>query len=371
MMECPSCGNQEYPVLCPAVIVGITNGDKIILSKYEGRRFKRYALIAGFAEIGETIEETVHREVMEEVGLKVKNLRYYKSQPWSFSGTLLFGFFCDVDGDDTLTVDHEELSMAQWIERDKIPDARVVMLAHLYGTPAKMDEIIEVCRKHNAVIIEDAAEALSASYKDKACGTFGKYNVFSFNGNKIITTSGGGMLITETEDERNKALFWATQSRENEVWYQHEEIGYNYRMSNVVAGIGRGQLKHLEEHRNLKREIYEHYKEGLKDLPVKMNPYLEETTPNFWLSCILIDEDCKVKPMDILHRLNKANIESRPLWKPMHMQPVFKGHDFVTVEERAVNEDLFARGLCLPSDIKMTKEEQDSVIDIIKECFEG
>ena len=268
---------------------------------------------------------------------------------------------------DTWNMDPKALELAF----QKYPDARVVMLAHLYGTPAKMDEIIEVCRKHNAVIIEDAAEALSASYKDKACGTFGKYNVFSFNGNKIITTSGGGMLITETEDERNKALFWATQSRENEVWYQHEEIGYNYRMSNVVAGIGRGQLKHLEEHRNLKREIYEHYKEGLKDLPVKMNPYLEETTPNFWLSCILIDEDCKVKPMDILHRLNKANIESRPLWKPMHMQPVFKGHDFVTVEERAVNEDLFARGLCLPSDIKMTKEEQDSVIDIIKECFEG
>ena len=268
---------------------------------------------------------------------------------------------------DTWNMDPKALELAF----QKYPDARVVMLAHLYGTPAKMDEIIEVCRKHNAVIIEDAAEALSASYKDKACGTFGKYNVFSFNGNKIITTSGGGMLITETEDERNKALFWATQSRENEVWYQHEEIGYNYRMSNVVAGIGRGQLKHLEDHRNLKREIYERYKEGLKDLPVKMNPYLKETTPNFWLSCILIDEDCKVKPMDILHRLNTANIESRPLWKPMHMQPVFKGHDFVTVEERAVNEDLFARGLCLPSDIKMTKEEQDSVIDIIKECFEG
>lgn len=268
---------------------------------------------------------------------------------------------------DTWNMDPKALELAF----QKYPDARVVMLAHLYGTPAKMDEIIEVCRKHNAVIIEDAAEALSASYKDKACGTFGKYNVFSFNGNKIITTSGGGMLITETEDERNKALFWATQSRENEVWYQHEEIGYNYRMSNVVAGIGRGQLKHLEEHRNLKREIYERYKEGLKDLPVKMNPYLKETTPNFWLSCILIDEDCKVKPMDILHRLNTANIESRPLWKPMHMQPVFKGHDFVTVEKRAVNEDLFARGLCLPSDIKMTKEEQDSVIDIIKECFEG
>lgn len=268
---------------------------------------------------------------------------------------------------DTWNMDPKALELAF----QKYPDARVVMLAHLYGTPAKMDEIIEICRKHNAVIIEDAAEALSASYKDKACGTFGKYNVFSFNGNKIITTSGGGMLITETEDERNKALFWATQSRENEVWYQHEEIGYNYRMSNVVAGIGRGQLKHLEDHRNLKREIYERYKEGLKDLPVKMNPYLKETTPNFWLSCILIDEDCKVKPMDILHRLNTANIESRPLWKPMHMQPVFKGHDFVTVEERAVNEDLFARGLCLPSDIKMTKEEQDSVIDIIKECFEG
>lgn len=253
----------------------------------------------------------------------------------------------------------------------KYPDAKVVMLAHLYGTPAKMDEIIDVCKKHNAIIIEDAAEALAARYKDRQCGTFGKYNVFSFNGNKIITTSGGGMLITQTKEERNKALFWATQARENEIWYQHNEIGYNYRMSNVVAGIGRGQLKHLEEHRKLKKEIYDRYKEGLKDLPVTMNPYLEGTGPNFWLSCILIDEDCKVKPMYVLHRLNEANIESRPLWKPMHMQPVFGGYDFVTAESKAVNEDLFARGLCLPSDIKMTKEEQEFVIDIIKECFEG
>lgn len=253
----------------------------------------------------------------------------------------------------------------------KYPNAKVVVLAHLYGTPAKMDEIIEICKKHNAILIEDAAEALSAKYKGRACGTFGKYNIFSFNGNKIITTSGGGMLITETEEERRKALFWSTQSRENEIWYEHKEIGYNYRMSNVVAGIGRGQLKYLEEHRKLKKEIYDRYKEELKGLPLQMNPYAEDTEPNFWLSCILIDEECKVSPMDILYRLNETNVESRPLWKPMHMQPVFEGHDFITADGKAVNEDLFARGLCLPSDIKMTKEEQDFIIDIIKECFEG
>lgn len=254
---------------------------------------------------------------------------------------------------------------------EKYPDAKVVMLVHLYGTPAKMDEIMSICKKHNAILIEDAAEALSAKYKDRYCGTFGKYNVFSFNGNKIITTSGGGMLITDNEEERKKALFWSTQSRENEIWYEHKEIGYNYRMSNVVAGIGRGQLKHLEEHRELKKSIYNRYKEGLKGLPLQMNPYMEDTEPNFWLSCILIDEECQVSPMNILQRLNEANVESRPLWKPMHMQPVFEGYDFVTAEGKAVNEDLFARGLCLPSDIKMTKEEQDFIIDIIKECFEG
>lgn len=252
---------------------------------------------------------------------------------------------------------------------EKYPDTKAVVLVHLYGVPAKVDEIKEVCDRHDAVLIEDAAEALSATYKGKQCGTFGKYNILSFNGNKIITTSGGGMLITDTEEARKKALFWATQSRENASWYQHEEIGYNYRMSNVVAGIGRGQLIHLEEHRVAKEKIYRRYEEGLKGLPVTMNPYMDDMHPNFWLSCMLIDRDCEVTFMDVLNKLNGGNIESRPIWKPMHMQPVFKENDFMYIEATPVNEDIFARGLCLPSDIKMTEEEQDRVIDIIKECF--
>lgn len=252
---------------------------------------------------------------------------------------------------------------------EKYPDTRVVALAHLYGSPAKMDEILEICQKHNAVLVEDAAEALSATYKGRQCGTFGKYNVISFNGNKIITSSGGGMLITDDKTARDKALFWATQAREQAPWYQHEEIGYNYRMSNVVAGIGRGQLIHLEEHREVKEKIYWRYKEGFKDLPVKMNPYLEDTRPNFWLSCMLIDEGCSVDPMDIINKLEEANVESRPIWKPMHMQPVFKDNDFISVSETSVGEQIFKRGLCLPSDIKMTAEEQQKVIDIIKSMF--
>lgn len=251
----------------------------------------------------------------------------------------------------------------------KYPEARVVMLAHLYGTPAKMDEITAICKKYNAILIEDAAEALSATYKGRQCGTFGDYSVVSFNGNKIITTSGGGMLITKDKESRDKAFFWATQAREPAPWYQHEEIGYNYRMSNVVAGIGRGQLMHLEEHKAGKKRVYNMYKEAFKDLPLTLNPYTEDSDPNFWLSCILLDKDVKITPMDILNRLNEENIESRPLWKPMHMQPVFKGNDFITAEDEAVDEDLFNRGLCLPSDIKMTAEEQQVVIDVIKTMF--
>lgn len=253
---------------------------------------------------------------------------------------------------------------------EKYPEAKVVMLAHLYGTPSKMKEIMEICEKHDAILIEDAAEALSATYQGQQCGTFGKYNVLSFNGNKIITTSGGGMLLADTKEARDKALFWSTQAREHELWYEHKEIGYNYRMSNVVAGIGRGQLLHLEEHRQLKEAIYLRYKEGLKDLPISMNAYLPDTKPNFWLSCLLIDEGCSVKALDILRRLHEENIESRPFWKPMHMQPVFAECDFITVEDKPVNEGLFERGLCLPSDIKMTVEEQERIIKIIKKCFE-
>lgn len=248
----------------------------------------------------------------------------------------------------------------------KYPNAKVVMLVQLYGTPAKMDEIIEICKKHNAILIEDAAEAFSATYNGKPCGTFGKYSVLSFNGNKIITTSGGGMLVTDNIQDRDKAFFWATQSREPFPWYEHKEIGYNYRMSNVVAGIGRGQLLHLDEHKVKKHEIYERYKKGFEGLPLTMNPYLECSDPNFWLSCILLDSDVKITPIEIMERLNKENIESRPLWKPMHMQEVFKYNDFVTANELAVNEDLFRRGLCLPSDIKMADEEQEKVIRLVK-----
>lgn len=251
----------------------------------------------------------------------------------------------------------------------KYPQAKVVMLAHLYGTPAKMDEIIEICKKHDAILIEDAAEALSATYKGRQCGTFGKYNALSFNGNKIITTSGGGMLITEDKPSRDKAFFWATQSKEPFPWYEHKEIGYNYRMSNVVAGIGRGQLLHLDEHRQKKEAIYMRYQEAFRGLPLTMNPYLKETVPNFWLSCILLDKEAGITPIDIMEKLNTENIETRPLWKPMHMQEVFKDNDFITAGKEPVDEDLFKRGLCLPSDIKTTEDDQNRVIDAIKKLF--
>ena len=252
---------------------------------------------------------------------------------------------------------------------EKYPDTKIVMLAHLYGTPAKMDEIEEICARHGAILIEDAAEALSATYKGRQCGTFGKFGVVSFNGNKIITTSGGGMLITDDMEERAHAFKLATQAREPAPWYQHEEIGYNYRMSNIVAGIGRGQLKFLEEHRARKTAIYKRYKAGFEGLPITMNPYTSDMTPNFWLSCMLIDEDCKVDPMIVMQKLAEKNIEARPIWKPMHMQPVFKDCDFISASESPVNEYIFSKGLCLPSDIKMTEEEQNYVIDAIKECF--
>ena len=268
--------------------------------------------------------------------------------------------------------EHETWNMdPQALEKafEKYPDARVVMLAHLYGTPSKMDEILRICKKYNAVLIEDAAEALCAKYREQKCGTFGKYNALSFNGNKIITTSGGGMLICNDTASRDKAFFWATQARESAPWYQHKEIGYNYRMSNVVAGIGRGQLLHLDEHRELKEKIYARYKSALSGLPITMNPYLDYTTPNFWLSCILINEKSGVDPMHVMDVLAKNNIEARPIWKPMHMQPVFEKNDFITAADAPVNEYIFKHGLCLPSDIKMTEDEQDYVISIIKSCF--
>lgn len=252
---------------------------------------------------------------------------------------------------------------------ERYPACKCVIVTNLYGVPAKLDEIRTICDAHGAILIEDAAESLSATYKGKQTGTFGKYGVFSFNGNKIITTSGGGMLVSDDEESIKKARFWATQARDPAPWYQHSEIGYNYRMSNIVAGIGRGQLLHLEEHRKLKEEIYYRYKEGFIGLPVKMNPYLECSRPNFWLSCILIDKGVHVTPEQIRLKLEKENIEARPIWKPMHLQPVFWGYDYITVEHTSISQDIFERGLCLPSDIKMTVEEQNEVMNIIESCF--
>lgn len=265
---------------------------------------------------------------------------------------------------DTWNMDPKALELAF----AKYPTCKCVICANLYGTPAKLDEIRAVCDAHGAILIEDAAESLSATYRGKQSGTFGHYNAISFNGNKIITTSGGGMLLSDDGDAIAKARFWATQSREPFPWYEHKEIGYNYRMSNVVAGIGRGQMLHLEGHRKMKTAIYYRYREAFAGLPVTMNPYLADSVPNFWLSCLTIDPGCSVAPEQIRLALEEKNIESRPIWKPMHMQPVFADHDFITAGDN-VGEDIFARGLCLPSDIKMTEEEQELVVSIIRRLF--
>ncbi len=268
------------------------------------------------------------------------------------------------------------------------PDTKVVMVANLYGTPAKLDEICAIAHQHGAVVIEDAAESLGATYQGRQTGTFGTYNAISFNGNKIITGSSGGMLLTNDPDAAGKARKWSTQSRDDAPWYQHTEVGYNYRMSNVIAGVVRGQLPHLAEHVARKKEIYQRYQAGFKDLPVTMNPYLaDRMEPNFWLSCILVDEaamcpqtrtDCdatyvsepgKSCPTEILETLAQYNAESRPIWKPMHAQPFYRDCPFVTLNGRDVGMDIFARGLCLPSDIKMTADEQDAVIEIVSSCF--
>lgn len=289
------------------------------------------------------------------------------------------------------------------------PEVRVVVVAHLYGTPGKIDEIKNICERHDAIIIEDAAESLGATYKGIQTGTFGTYNAISFNGNKIITGSSGGMLLTDDEEAANKVRKWSTQSRENAPWYQHEELGYNYRMSNVIAGVVRGQFPYLEEHIAQKKAIYERYKDGLKDLPVNMNPYNEvNTEPNFWLSSMIINSDAMCKqvrgeqealyvsetgkscPTEILEELAKYNAEGRPIWKPMHMQPIYRMNEFVTREGNGrgktnayiaggmsgqdgkpldVGMDIFHRGLCLPSDNKMTEAQQDIVIEIIRQCF--
>ena len=283
------------------------------------------------------------------------------------------------------------------------PEVKLVMLVHLYGTPAKVDEIKAVCEKHGAMIIEDAAESCGASYKGIQTGTFGTHNVISFNGNKIITGSSGGMLLTNSLEAANKVRKWSTQARENAPWYQHEEIGYNYRMSNVIAGVIRGQLPYLDEHIAQKKAIYMRYKEGFKGLPVRMNPYDEANSePNFWLSCLIIDNDAMCKqvrsdnealyipeagktcPTEILEAISSVNAEGRPIWKPMHMQPIYRMNGFVTRkgngramtnayisgEAQDIGADIFARGLCLPSDNKMTPEQQDVVIAAVRACFE-
>lgn len=256
---------------------------------------------------------------------------------------------------------------------EKYPNPKAVIVVHLYGTPAKMDEIIKICKKHNVPLIEDAAESLGSIYNGQQTGTFGEYGVFSFNGNKIITTSGAGMLVSNNEDGIKKVRFWATQSKEPVRHYEHKEIGYNYRMSNICAGIGRGQLKVLDKRIEKKTEIYNKYKNELEKVKeIKMQPIPKNTKPNHWLSVMTIDKDSKVKPLNIMETLEKENIDSRPVWKPMHLQPVFKEYDFITAKNdgTSVSEDLFNRGVCLPSDTKMTEEEQERVIDIIKKCFE-
>ena len=276
------------------------------------------------------------------------------------------------------------------------PEVKVCVLAHLYGVPAKLDEIKEVCKKYGAVLIEDAAESLGATYKGVQTGTFGDISAISFNGNKIITGSSGGMLLTDSEEAASKVRKWSTQARDNAPWYQHTELGYNYRMSNVIAGVVRGQIPYLEEHIAQKKAIYERYKEGFKDLPVKMNPFDEESSvPNYWLSCMIIDEDAmclqvrgeqevhyvtergKSCPTEILEKIAEINAEGRPIWKPMHMQPIYRNNPFVTregdgraQEKISVGADIFERGLCLPSDNKMTAQQQAIIIEVVRKCFE-
>ena len=290
------------------------------------------------------------------------------------------------------------------------PDTKVVIVANLYGVPAKFDEIREVCDRHGAILVEDAAESLGATYKGVQTGNFGRYNAISFNGNKIITGSSGGMLLTDDVQAAEKARKWSTQSRENAPWYQHEEVGYNYRMSNVIAGVVRGQIPYLEEHIAQKKAIYERYKEGFIGLPVSMNPYDKENSePNYWLSCMLIEPEAMCRqvrgecealyqpehgkscPTEILETLANFNAEGRPIWKPMHMQPMYRMNPFITREGdgRAKTNayisggvlgkdgkpldagmDIFHRGLCLPSDNKMTVEQQEIIIQIIRSCFE-
>ena len=299
---------------------------------------------------------------------------------------------------DTWNMDPKALKKAFEI----YPDVKIVVIAHLYGTPGKIEELNKIIKEHNAVLVEDAAESLGATYKGRQTGTFGDYNILSFNGNKIITGSSGGCFLTDNEEAAKKVRKWSTQAREDAPWYQHEELGYNYRMSNVIAGVVRGQLPYLDEHIARKKAIYERYKDGLKDLPLLLNPFdNENSNPNFWLSCLIVDSDamcrqvrsenetCYIKetgktcPTEILESLSKINAEGRPIWKPMHMQPIYRMNPFITKEGSGrartnayisgeitdISMDIYSRGLCLPSDIKMTTDEQDRIIEVIRSCF--
>lgn len=255
---------------------------------------------------------------------------------------------------------------------EKYPNPKAVILVHLYGTPAKLDEIMEICEEHNVPLIEDAAESLGATYKGKYTGTFGCMGIYSFNGNKIITTSGGGMLVSKEEEFTRKALFLATQARDQARYYQHSQIGYNYRMSNVVAGIGRGQLLHMEEHKRLKQEIYKQYEKAFAEIDdITMNPMNPDGEANNWLSCMTLKEGSPVSTTEIMDALEAENIESRPIWKPMNLQPVYANCDFFNHNDGgiSVGEDIFNRGLCLPSDIKNTQEDMDLIINTIKRLF--
>lgn len=263
-----------------------------------------------------------------------------------------------------------EKAFKAYEEKGEMPKAIIVV--NLYGQSADMDKIMEICKRYNVPIIEDAAESLGATYKGKHSGTFGEYGIYSFNGNKIITTSGGGMLVSNNEEGIAKVRFWSTQARDKARHYEHTELGYNYRMSNIVAGIGRGQLRVLEDRIAKKKEIFEAYKEAFNEIEdIEMMPVCEYGEPNYWLTTITLSENSKVKPLDIILALEKENIESRPIWKPMHIQPYYKEYDFYSHndDEISVSEDIFNRGVCLPSDTKMTNEEQERVIKIIKALF--
>ena len=261
---------------------------------------------------------------------------------------------------------------------EKYPSPKAVIMVHLYGTCAKLDEIMEICAQHGVPLVEDAAESLGSIYKGKHTGTFGKIGIYSFNGNKIITTSGGGMLVSSEEEITKKATFLATQARDPARFYQHSQIGYNYRMSNITAGIGRGQLLHIEEHKALKRKIYRQYQEAFADIPeISMNPLNPDGDDNCWLSCMTIAQGAhtsrgeKITPDMIMDALEKENVESRPIWKPLHLQPVFAPYDFIMAKEGegSVAEDIFERGLCLPSDIKNTPEDMELIIETVRGCF--